>query len=99
VSHPGTAKTRRSLHAVAELVLAGPQHRRTGAIKLIVTPTGLQTFTGPALTPTTSSTSTRWSRWWRTAGPLVTRPCPDEFGDGNADAVLAFFTGSARRAA
>jgi hypothetical protein len=49
MSRPDTEKTRRSLHAVAELVLAGPQHRRTGTIKLIVTPTGFHTFTGPAL--------------------------------------------------
>jgi hypothetical protein len=42
-------KTRRALHAVAELVLAGPQHRRTGEIRLIVTPTGFRTFTEPAL--------------------------------------------------
>jgi hypothetical protein len=49
VSRPDSEKTRRSLHAVAELVLAGPQHRRTGEIMLIVTPTGFQTFTGPAL--------------------------------------------------
>jgi hypothetical protein len=49
VSHPDTEKTRRSLHAVAELVLAGPQHRRTGEIMLIVTPTGFRTFTEPAL--------------------------------------------------
>src|SRR5256885_2220535 len=44
-----TEKTRRSLHAVAELVLAGPQYRRTGGIKLIVTPTGFHTVAEPAL--------------------------------------------------
>jgi hypothetical protein len=49
VSYPDTEKTRRSLHAVAELVLAGPQHRHTGEIMLIVTATGFQTFTEPAL--------------------------------------------------
>lgn len=32
--------TRRSLHAVAELVIAGPQHRATGTIRLRVTPGG-----------------------------------------------------------
>jgi hypothetical protein len=41
--------TRRSLHAVAELVLAGPQHRRTGEIRLVVTPTGFRTFGEPVL--------------------------------------------------
>ena len=32
--------TRRSLHGVAELVIAGPQHRATGTIRLRVTPGG-----------------------------------------------------------
>ncbi|MGI5127909.1 hypothetical protein ACQEVB_13950 [Pseudonocardia sp. CA-107938] len=32
--------TRRSLHAVAELVIAGPQHRAAGTIRLQVTPGG-----------------------------------------------------------
>lgn len=32
--------TRRSLHAVAELVIAGPQHRAAGTIRLRVTPGG-----------------------------------------------------------
>jgi len=32
--------TRRSLHAVAELVIAGPQHRSAGTIRLRVTPGG-----------------------------------------------------------
>jgi len=41
------AKTRRSLHAVAELVLAGPQYRRSGTIRLRVTPGGLATVTDP----------------------------------------------------
>jgi hypothetical protein len=41
--------TRRSLHAVAELVLAGPQYRRHGTIRLQVTPGGFATTAGPAL--------------------------------------------------
>jgi hypothetical protein len=41
--------TRRSLHAVAELVLAGPQHRRTGEIALVVEPAGFRTLTEPQL--------------------------------------------------
>ena len=32
--------TRRSLHAVAEQLLAGPQHRAQGTIRLQVTPGG-----------------------------------------------------------
>jgi hypothetical protein len=34
------AATRRSLHGIAELVLAGPQHRASGTIRLRVTPGG-----------------------------------------------------------
>src|SRR5438132_3437599 len=41
--------TRRSLHAVAELLLAGPQYRRSGTIKLLVCPGGFQTSTEPRL--------------------------------------------------
>ncbi|GGK80328.1 hypothetical protein Sme01_45350 [Sphaerisporangium melleum] len=41
--------TRRSLHAVAELLLAGPQYRRTGTIRLRATPGGFGTTTEPDL--------------------------------------------------
>ena len=34
--------TRRSLHAVAELVIAGPQHGRFGTIRLLVSPGGFR---------------------------------------------------------
>ena len=34
--------TRRSLHAVAELLLAGPQYADSGTIKLRPTPSGLR---------------------------------------------------------
>src|SRR6185503_4224656 len=44
-----TEPTRRALHAVAELVLAGPQHRASGHIRLTVTPTGFRTFADPDL--------------------------------------------------
>jgi hypothetical protein len=40
------AVTRRSLHGVAELVLAGPQHRRGGGIRLRVVPGGFGTADG-----------------------------------------------------
>lgn len=43
------AVTRRSLHGVAELVLAGPQHRNGGGIKLRVVPGGFSTVAAPAL--------------------------------------------------
>src|SRR4051794_19531370 len=39
--------TRRGLHAVAELVLAGPQYRAHGAIRLQVTRDGFTTVAGP----------------------------------------------------
>jgi hypothetical protein len=39
--------TRRALHGVAELLLAGPQHRATGHIRLLVCPGGFRTFSGP----------------------------------------------------
>jgi hypothetical protein len=41
--------TRRSLNAVAEQVLAGPQHRAIGRIALRVTPEGFATLTDPGL--------------------------------------------------
>jgi hypothetical protein len=39
-SNPVLATTRRSLHGAAELLLAGPQYRRTKELKLHVLPTG-----------------------------------------------------------
>jgi hypothetical protein len=41
--------TRRSWHAVAELVLAGPQLHRSGTIRLRVVPGGFGTISEPAL--------------------------------------------------
>lgn len=38
------ATTRRSLHAVAEHIMAGPQHRLTGTIRLAVTADGFSTI-------------------------------------------------------
>jgi len=43
------AATRRSWHGVAELVMAGPQFRRSGSIKLRVLPGGFGTVAVPAL--------------------------------------------------
>lgn len=42
--------TRTSLHALAELVLAGPQHKLTGRIVLAVKPNGFGTILEPGLT-------------------------------------------------
>ncbi|GAA1517444.1 hypothetical protein GCM10009677_58470 [Sphaerisporangium rubeum] len=45
----GTVATRKALHAVAEVVMAGPQYRRSGTIRLRVTPGGFATVAEPAL--------------------------------------------------
>ena len=50
-----TAATRRSLHAVAEQVLGGPQHRASGTIRLRVTEDGFATVAAPALAVTSTS--------------------------------------------
>lgn len=46
---PDLAGTRRALHAVGELVLAGPQYRASATIKLRVSPGGFRTWAQPAL--------------------------------------------------
>lgn len=45
MTHP--TATRSSLHAVAELLLAGPQYEQSGTIKLRVTPGGWSTVAAP----------------------------------------------------
>jgi hypothetical protein len=47
--HDAYASTRRALHGVAELLLAGPQHRRSGTIRLRVTVGGFGTVAEPEL--------------------------------------------------
>jgi len=49
VGNEQLAMTRRSLHAVAELVLAGPQYRATGKLRLRVVPGGFATVLAPEL--------------------------------------------------
>lgn len=46
---PTLVTTRRALHAVAELVLAGPQYAASGTIRLRVAPGGFGTVTDPSL--------------------------------------------------
>ncbi|MFD0856680.1 hypothetical protein ACFQ07_30895 [Actinomadura adrarensis] len=41
--------TRRALHGVAELIMAGPQYRRSGSIRLAITPNGFGTTGEPVL--------------------------------------------------
>jgi hypothetical protein len=48
-TEPALAATRRALHGVAELVLAGPQYRANGLIRLRVTPGGFGTVAGAEL--------------------------------------------------
>ena len=42
-------RTRRSLHGLAELVLAGPRFRETGDLRLRVRPEGIGTWDGPVV--------------------------------------------------
>jgi hypothetical protein len=49
MGHDDLAVTRRSLHGVAELVLAGPQYRATGKLRLAVVPGGFATILTPSL--------------------------------------------------
>ena len=42
-------RSRRTLHAVAELLLAGPQYRASGRIRLAVSPGGFSTIATPLL--------------------------------------------------
>jgi hypothetical protein len=49
LSDPLVSDARRALHAVAELVLAGPQYRRSGTIRLQVRPGGFGTIKEPDL--------------------------------------------------
>jgi hypothetical protein len=49
--------TRTGLHAVAEAVLAGPQHRASGTIRLSVAPGAIETVARPRLRLTASSLS------------------------------------------
>jgi hypothetical protein len=49
VADPIVSATRRAWHAVAELVLAGPQFRRSGTIRLQVRPGGFGTIKDPDL--------------------------------------------------
>ena len=49
MSQQELAAARRSLHGVAELVLAGPQYRATGKLRLQVVPGGFATVAGPGL--------------------------------------------------
>jgi hypothetical protein len=49
LSDPIVTASRRGLHAVAELLLAGPQYRRSGTIRLEVRPGGFGTVADPDL--------------------------------------------------
>jgi hypothetical protein len=49
MGHDELAVARRSLHGVAELVLAGPQYRATGRLRLGVVPGGFATTQTPSL--------------------------------------------------
>src|SRR5579859_5885092 len=49
MGHDELTVARRSLHGVAELVLAGPQYRATGRLRLGIVPGGFATTLAPPL--------------------------------------------------
>ncbi len=49
MTDPDLVRTRRALHALGELVLAGPQYRVSGTIKLRASPGGFGTWVQPGL--------------------------------------------------
>src|SRR5689334_20291622 len=55
--------TRRALHAVAELVLAGPQYRQSGTIRLRITPGGFGTVAAPDLRVDGAGLVANGQRW------------------------------------
>lgn len=67
------AMTRRSLHAVAELVLAGPQYRATGKLRLRVVPGGFATVLAPELRAIGTGVVGEGERRYRST---VTPPAP-----------------------
>ena len=85
-------RTRRALHAVGELVLAGPQYRASGTIKLRVSPGGFRTWAEPALavvgtdlvgtggrSPSPGARRASWRRrsaWSPVRRSTCTRPAP-----------------------
>jgi len=79
--------TRRSLHAVAEQVLAGPQYRATGSIRLTVLPGGFGQVEGPlrvqgvALVSGTSRVPLTGTPAELAAAVGVTAAAPDNYGE------------------
>ncbi len=85
------ATTRRGLHAVAELVLAGPQYRSHGTIRLRVTPGGFATVAGAELRVDGTDLDTGAQRWpihrhscaeLAAAAGLEPSALTDVYGDG-----------------
>jgi hypothetical protein len=84
-------RTRRSLHALAELVLAGPRFRETGDLRLRVRPEGISTWDAPVVALSGGELVTPTSRFVvdgltiteaaRRAG-LEVRPLDDVYDDG-----------------
>ena len=74
--------TRQSLHAVGELVLAGPQHAAAGTIRLRVVAGGFATTAGPEL---------------RVAGSALVGPGTDVPIDGRTPRTLAAAVGTQAR--
>jgi hypothetical protein len=94
--HPRYGETRRSLHALAELVLAGPRYRQTGRLRLRVGPAGFGTWDDPVVALIGGDLVTRTDRFpvdgltyqevAARTGLVVTR-LDDVYGDGPHVAV------------
>src|SRR4051794_27274001 len=105
------AGTRRALHAVGELVLAGPQYRTSGTIRLRVAPGGFRTAAEPALAVvgvdlvahgTTIPISGRTPRELAMSAGVVAGAPLDLYADGSGadlDAELVVDPGAASRIA
>src|SRR5437879_474136 len=99
-------QTRRALHGVAELVLAGPQYRQSGTIRLAVDDDGIRTVGEPALALSAASVTRDG-----VMVPIAGRTCaaiagafglvvgsPGNYGDGaglDPDEVLTVDPGTA----
>ena len=93
---PVLVATRRALHAVSELVLAGPQYARSGSIELRVLPDGFGTHLAPDLRVTeggvlvdgrTEPVDGRTPRSLATACGVEARGLEDVYADGSGVGV------------
>jgi hypothetical protein len=74
--------TRRGLHGVAELLIAGPQFRRAGTIKLLSVPGGFRAYTDPDLGVDGVDLIAGGRRW-----PIGGRTCAELAADAGIDVL------------